>query len=197
MALATRRAAMAGAAVLAAATVAVATLWRKPEVFTPVSGPDEAHVDLQSMAALKLLDPPRAVPAITFTDADGTPYGLDKFAGRGVVLNLWATWCAPCVAELPSLAALARALGEAHVVVLPLSSDRGGAAVVRRFYEERGIVGLGVWLDPKGAAEGALKIRGVPTTLLIDAAGRERARLEGAADWAAPDAQATIRHLLG
>jgi thiol-disulfide isomerase/thioredoxin len=197
MALATRRAALAGAAVLAAATVAVATLWRKSEVFTPVSGPEERRVDLQSMAALKLVDPPRALPPITFTDADGTPYGLDRFAGRGVVLNLWATWCAPCVAELPSLAALARTLGEAHVVVLPLSSDRGGAAVVRRFYEERGIVGLGVWLDPKGAAEEALKIRGVPTTLLIDGAGRERARLEGAADWAAPDAQATIRRLLG
>lgn len=197
MALATRRAALAGAAVLAAATVAVTTLWRKPEVFTPTTGPDADHVDLQGMSALKLSDPPLPVPPITFTDGDGATYGLDKFAGRGVVLNLWATWCAPCVAELPSLAALARALGPAHVVVLPLSGDRGGAPVVRRFYQERGIVGLGVWLDPKGAAEEALKIRGVPTTLLIDGTGRERARLEGAADWASPEAQATIRKLLG
>ncbi|MBN9511200.1 MAG: TlpA family protein disulfide reductase [Alphaproteobacteria bacterium] len=149
------------------------------------------------MSALKLSDPPLPVPPIAFTDGDGATYGLEKFAGRGVVLNLWATWCAPCVAELPSLAALARALGPAHVVVLPLSSDRGGAPVVRRFYQERGIVGLGVWLDPKGAAEEALKIRGVPTTLLIDGTGRERARLEGAADWASPEAQATIRKLLG
>ena len=153
MALATRRAALAGAAVLAAATVAVTTLWRKPEVFTPVTGPDADHVDLQGMSALKLSDPPLPVPPIAFTDGDGATYGLEKFAGRGVVLNLWATWCAPCVAELPSLAALARALGPAHVVVLPLSSDRGGAPVVRRFYQERGIVGLGVWQGGVGAAE--------------------------------------------
>ena len=81
--------------------------------------------------------------------------------------------------------------------MLALSSDRGGAAVVERFYKERGIRDLAVLLDPRGEASRALGARGLPTTLVIDRKGRERVRVEGPADWAAPASVGVIRDLVG
>ncbi|HYZ63942.1 MAG TPA: TlpA disulfide reductase family protein, partial [Acetobacteraceae bacterium] len=134
-------------------------------------------------------------PDIHFTLADGTARTLRDYAGQGIVLNFWATWCVPCVAEMPALAKLAGLVSDARVAVLPLSSDRGGAAAVERFYREKGIEGLPVLLDPRGEAARAFGSRGIPTTVLIDARGRERGRLEGAADWADADAVAAVKEL--
>ena len=139
--------------------------------------------------------PGAALPEIRFTTADGAARTLHDYAGQGVVLNFWATWCVPCVAEMPALAQLASLLGETRVAILPLSSDRGGAPAVERFYREKSIQGLPVLLDPRGEASRAFGARGIPTTVLIDAQGRERGRLEGAADWASPDAVAAVRAL--
>ena len=139
---------------------------------------------------------PVAVPEVRFTGADGAEHTLAEYAGRGIVLNLWATWCVPCVAEMASLDSLARQAPDG-IVVLALSSDRGGAQAVQRFYAERGIRTLPVSLDLRGAAARALGARGIPTTMLIDRAGQERARVEGAADWAAPAAVAAIRRVMG
>jgi thiol-disulfide isomerase/thioredoxin len=135
------------------------------------------------------------VPEFQFTTADGEIRTLKDYAGKGVVLNFWATWCIPCVAEMPALAKLAALVDPAKIAVLPLSSDRAGAAAVRKFYEEKGITGLPVLLDPKGDAARAFGSRGIPTTVLIDARGRERARLEGGADWADPAAVAAVKEL--
>lgn len=128
-------------------------------------------------------------PDLRFTLPDGTVRTIADYAGHGIVLNLWATWCVPCVAEMPALDTLAGAVQRAGVVVLPLSSDRGGAAAVQRFYGEHGVKHLPVILDPSGAAARLLAVRGIPTTLLIDTKGVERGRLEGGADW---DSAATI-----
>jgi thiol-disulfide isomerase/thioredoxin len=145
------------------------------------------------MSALVPTSPPVPPPAFSFLDAAGATRTLADFAGKGVVLNFWATWCMPCVAELPSLAELAAKAPE--VVVLPVSTDHGGLAVVQDFYRSHGIAGLGIWLDPKGAASEALHLRGLPTTLIIDRQGRERGRLEGGADWASAAAVAEIGKL--
>ncbi|HUD62642.1 MAG TPA: TlpA disulfide reductase family protein, partial [Acetobacteraceae bacterium] len=75
---------------------------------------------------LKPTDPPVAAPDIVFVAADGTQHRLTEFLGHGMVINLWATWCAPCVAEMPSLAVLSKTLAPNDIAVLPLSSDRGG-----------------------------------------------------------------------
>jgi thiol-disulfide isomerase/thioredoxin len=146
-------------------------------------------------AALVPTDPPVPAPDIAFAAADGSEHRLSDFIGHGMVINLWATWCVPCVEELPSLAALSKTLAPEDIAVLPLSSDRGGANVVRAFYLEHEISGLPVLLDPRGAAAHAWHTRGIPTSIIIDRSGRERARLEGAADWSTPAAAAIVRRL--
>ncbi|WP_232479224.1 TlpA family protein disulfide reductase [Roseomonas rosulenta] len=138
-----------------------------------------------------------ALPEITFANAEGRPHTLADFAGRGLVINLWATWCPPCVAEMPALDRLAAVLERENIQVLPLSSDRGGREVVQAFYDRTRVQTLRVWLDPRGAAARALGARGLPTTLIVDRGGRERARLEGDAAWDAPEFMAAIRRLVG
>jgi thiol-disulfide isomerase/thioredoxin len=208
-----RRAVLASAGALAGLTVAAATLWRKPAAATgrlidpdaghavarPLVAPeqDEPSVRLQGMSALVLTEPPRPLPDLQFLDAAGASHSLAEFAGNGVVLNLWATWCVPCVAELPALAALAARGQKSGIAVVPLSSDRGGAPVVQRFLASHDLANLPVWLDPKGEIGHALGARGIPTTLVIDRQGRERARLEGAADWASEATLARLRELVG
>ena len=184
---------------LAAGTVAVSLLLRKPAqpaTLTPNTGPDPEVPPLRDISALQAFTLPRAVPAITWHDADGQPHTLAELAGRGVVLNLWATWCAPCVAELPSLAAFARKAAPDGIAVLALSVDRGGAAAVARYFAVHDIQGLAVLTDPMSAAAQLLGTRGVPTTLVIDRQGRERARLEGGTDWSTPQALAAVRKLV-
>ena len=153
--------------------------------------------ELQDLArGLVPTDPPVAAPDIVFVSADGKEHHLREFLGHGMVINLWATWCVPCVAEMPSLAALSKLLAPDDIAVLPLSSDRGGAGVVQAFYQDHGIAGLPVLLDPKGAAARTSHARGIPTSLIIDKKGRERARLEGSADWSTPAAAALVRKLV-
>ena len=170
----------------AAATLASALLPRKPA----------RAADLPDLGRLQETPGGTPLPDLQWKLPDGTVRTIADHAGQGVVLNLWATWCVPCVAEMPALDALANTIG-ADIVVLPLSSDRGGAAAVERFYRERGVAHLPVLLDPTGAAARALGVRGIPTTLVIDRAGRERARMEGAADWNSGPSIATIRRLVG
>ncbi len=156
-----------------------------------------AAENLPSLArVLRPVSPPEAVPETPFLDAAGAPHRLGDFKGRGMVVNLWATWCAPCVAEMPSLQALSVALAPDDIAVLPLSSDRGGAATVQTWFDGHAITALPVLLDPKGALARAVSARGVPTTLIVDRGGQVVARLEGPADWAATDAQALIRKLV-
>lgn len=169
----------------AGGTLASALLARKPRA-AGLAAPD---VGLAAPKAGK------EVPPFTIRLPDGTQRTLADYAGKGVVLNLWATWCVPCVAEMPSLDALAEAVATSGVVVLPVSSDRGGAPAVQGFYAAHGIAHLPVLLDPASAAAHALGARGIPTTLLIDKTGRELARLEGGAAWDSPAAVAMVKRL--
>jgi thiol-disulfide isomerase/thioredoxin len=148
------------------------------------------------MRKFEVLPTPRAMPEIAFTTLAGAPAGLGEFRGRIVLLNLWATWCAPCVQEMPSLERLQTKLGGDAFTVLALSSDRGGARVVEPFLENLGLTALKPYLDPRGAATRALGAQGLPTTLLIDREGREIGRLEGAAQWDGPAAMALLRYYL-
>lgn len=148
-------------------------------------------------ADLTLIVPPTPAPNFIFVTSDGSERSLSEFRGWGMVVNFWATWCAPCVAEMPALAALSRALAPHDIAVMPLSSDRGGAAVVRRFYEAQKLSGLPILLDPKGEAGRKFDLRGIPATIVIDKKGQLRARLDGAADWSGAAVAAQIRRLVG
>jgi len=195
-----RRAALALVGV-AGGTLASALLVRKlearrPEVIhltRPVG--DEPDGDLEDLSNLKPTVPPAQAPNIAFSLADGTVRHLQDFRGRGMLINFWATWCRPCVAEMPALAKLSAAVAPLDVAVMPLSDDQGGAVAVRRFYEAHGITALPVLLDQSGDAARAFNIRGFPTTILVDAHGLEHARLEGAADWSSPDAVKLVSKL--
>jgi thiol-disulfide isomerase/thioredoxin len=123
------------------------------------------------------------VPLIPFLDEDGAKLTLERFRGKIVVLNLWATWCTPCVAEMPMLDRLQQQLENAGVVVVALSLDRGGPDVVREFFDEHGIEHLKVYVDPTMRAQSDLTVVGLPTTILIDREGNERGRLVGPAEW--------------
>ena len=159
-----------------------------------LAGPAQAET-LQDMSALVLASPPASPPAITFLSPDGATHRLADYRGKGVVVNLWATWCAPCVAELPSLDRLAGVLGPDNVVVLPLSSDTGGAKAVEAFYKQHHIRHLPVLLDPEGKAIQAWAAPGIPLTILIDRQGRQTARLLGGAAWDTAQAASTVRKL--
>ena len=99
------------------------------------------------------------------------------------MLNLWATWCAPCIEELPTLDHLQQQLAPLGVVVLALSIDRGGPKAVREFLDENEIKNLGVFVDPTMRAQSDLNVIGLPTTIVIDRDGRERGRIVGPAAW--------------
>jgi thiol-disulfide isomerase/thioredoxin len=118
-----------------------------------------------------------------FLDEHGVMVNLDRFRGKVVVLNLWATWCTPCVAEMPMLDRLQQQLKDVDVVVVALSLDRGGPAAVKAFYQEHGIKHLGIYVDPSMRAQSDFKVIGLPTTILIDRDGRDRGRVVGPAEW--------------
>lgn len=190
-----RRAAL-KSALAGAVTLAAATLPRKLAAQTILSPKPDRIVRLRGMEGLILTDPPVRSDQ-GFTDADGKPVTIADFRGKGLVVNLWATWCVPCVAEMPALDALAEKVAKDGILVLPISSDRGGAPVVSKFYAAHNVSHLGVWLDPRGAASRGWSVKGLPTTIIIDREGRERARLEGGAEWASDEAVATLRKLIG
>jgi thiol-disulfide isomerase/thioredoxin len=135
-------------------------------------------------------------PEIAFQDAEGRNLGLGDFRGRVAVVNYWATWCAPCVEEMPSLDRLQVQMGSAGVAVLAISVDRGGLRQVAPFFAANSLANLPVYLDPSGASMRAFAVRGLPTTIVIDPDGFERGRLEGAAAWDSPAAERMLRQYL-
>ncbi len=140
---------------------------------------------------------PATVPPIYFTNEDGLVGKLTDFTGKVVLLNLWATWCAPCVKELPSLDRLQGRLGGEEFQVLALSQDRGGRLTVSPFLDRLKLNNLPVYLDPEGKTLHDLGVGGLPTTFLIDRQGRALGRLEGEADWDSPEALRLIQLAIG
>jgi thiol-disulfide isomerase/thioredoxin len=132
-----------------------------------------------------------AAPDTPFEDPDGEKVTLADFRGKRVLLNLWATWCAPCVKELPTLDALQTREGE-RLTVLTVSQDLEGRAKVEAFLEKGKYRTLEAWLDPEMALMSDLGVSSLPTTILYDAAGREVWRVAGDKDWAGAEAAALL-----
>jgi thiol-disulfide isomerase/thioredoxin len=121
---------------------------------------------------------------------------LADFRGKVVLLNIWATWCAPCRREMPTLDRLQAQLGGSDFEVVALSIDRKGLPVVKEFYAEIGLDTLPIYVDQSGSAQRTLSVLGVPTTLLLDREGNEIGRLLGPAEWDSPEMMAFFRDYL-
>lgn len=145
------------------------------------------------MAPLLLRPKPLDLPEIAFADRDGKPKSLADFAGKVVLLNIWATWCVPCREEMATLDKLEAALGGKDFQVVAVNIDRGGADKPKSFLAETGATHLSLYTDPSGKLFSKLKAVGMPTTLLIDREGHEIGRLVGPANWDSPDALALIK----
>jgi thiol-disulfide isomerase/thioredoxin len=167
--------------IIAAATgLAAAGFWGNcsPAQLSEADLPDAMDVLTQMM--------PQAAPKLVFRNIKGKQLGLPDYAGHALVVNLWATWCGPCVAELPSFAALSHQLAGSGALVLPISIDMNGADAVRPFYKSHGITSLPILLDPDGTNLEVLNTDGIPVTIILNAAGQMVARMDGAANWNTP-----------
>jgi thiol-disulfide isomerase/thioredoxin len=142
------------------------------------------------------IEPPLQMPAPSFQDKLGQPLNLGAFKGKVVLLNFWATWCPPCVAEMPALDKLQADLGGDGFQVVAISTDRQGIKVSAPFYRRIGLTHLGLYNDARGNLFDALDGKALPTTYLIGRDGRVIGTLEGPAQWDSEAAKALIQHYM-
>lgn len=131
-------------------------------------------------------------PKTPFSDEYGTSTTIDAFVGKIVIVNFWATWCAPCIKEMPSLERLAARLPAEKFVVIVVSQDKGGASKAKPFLDRIGVRSLPLYVDPNGRLSRELGVRGLPTTVVIARDGTVVGKLEGAAEWDANDVVAYL-----
>ncbi|WP_342360888.1 thiol:disulfide interchange protein TlpA [Terrarubrum flagellatum] len=152
------------------------------------------------VAALVVRDNPGALPNLDFVRPDGQAMKLSDFKGKTVLLNLWATWCAPCRKEMPALDRLQESFGGEDFQVVSINIDQRGEDKPHKFLNEIGVTRLVRYADASAKVfsdlKGAGKAFGMPTTILIDRNGCEIGNLAGPAEWSSPDAFALIRAAL-
>jgi thiol-disulfide isomerase/thioredoxin len=134
-----------------------------------------------------------AAPDAQFEGPDGKPTSLAAFRGAPVLVNLWATWCAPCIKEMPTLDALA---GDGKLKVVAVSQDLEGRKAAAPFLAKHGWTKLAGYADPKLGLSTGLNAN-LPTTILYDAAGKELWRVQGAMEWTGPEARALLTEAAG
>ncbi|MDE2357391.1 MAG: TlpA family protein disulfide reductase [Alphaproteobacteria bacterium] len=158
---------------------------------------DLTGLNTGAMANLQLTKSPAAEPSTVFHDAKGGAHTLAEFKGKVLVLNLWAYWCAPCKEEIPSLARLQTEFAGQDVAIVPVSVGKGDDEVKGQAFLAQNPP-LAFYTEPTYALAFAFKptIEGMPTTIIYDRQGVERARLSGGADWSGPDAKKVIEALL-
>ncbi|MDX8533790.1 TlpA disulfide reductase family protein [Mesorhizobium sp. VK25A] len=148
------------------------------------------------VAALQPADPPQSLKSLAFNGPDGKPMTIADHAGKTVLLNLWATWCAPCRAEMPALDALQKEKGSSAFEVIAVNVDTGDDTKPKKFIKEIGVETLGFYRDPTIALFNEAKTRGLalglPVTMLIDADGCLIAHMNGPAEWSSPDAKRLV-----
>ncbi|MDO5612396.1 MAG: TlpA disulfide reductase family protein [Paracoccus sp. (in: a-proteobacteria)] len=150
----------------------------------------------QAAGLVRLADTfPAQIADATFGDLDGGEHQLSDWQGQALLVNFWATWCAPCREEMPSLDALQQEMGGDDFQVLTIAAGRNPPEAMRKFFAETGIETLPLLTDPRMELARAMGVVGLPVTVLIDREGREVARLNGEADWASDAALEVVRAL--
>jgi thiol-disulfide isomerase/thioredoxin len=144
------------------------------------------------MAAFLVKSERKPVKDSAFQDGTGKAVKLSDWKGKVILVNLWATWCAPCRKEMPDLARLQAEMGSGDFEVLAISVDAKGAEASSAFLKETGADSLKLYVEPTTTIVADLQAIGLPSTILIDRTGHEIGRLIGPADWASPEAKALI-----
>ncbi|WP_044006242.1 TlpA family protein disulfide reductase [Jannaschia sp. CCS1] len=157
---------------------------------------DLSELQVGDMRGLVIHSDPVAVSDLPFVQADETEGALADYAGQHVVLNFWATWCAPCREEMPSLQALQDELGGDAFQVVTLATGRNPPQAIRRFFDEEGVTTLPQHRDINQQIAREMGIFGLPITVVLDPSGQEIARLRGDADWASPEAVAMLQAII-
>jgi len=138
----------------------------------------------------------RARPATSWKNAEGKKISLADFSGKVVMINFWASWCAPCIRELPSIDRLQAHLGGDKFTVVAISIDRGGKPVARRMLKRINSKNLALYLDRDSSTARSLGVRNMPTTIVYDQKGREVGKLEGGAEWDSAEAVALLKYFI-
>ena len=167
-------------------------------------GANAAAADMASVEALRDGDmkklvfhaEPQTASDVPFTDPDGTEHRLSDWQGKHVILNFWATWCAPCRKEMPMLDALQTEFGGDDFEVVTIAAGRNSVQGIRRFFEEIGVENLPILLDPKQELSREMGVFGLPITVILNPEGQEIARLRGEADWESESAKAIVSALI-
>ena len=158
----------------------------------PATGLDAYAKD--SLKKLTRRENPPTQPSTVFTVASGESFALESLRGKTVLVNIWATWCAPCIKEMPSLDRLQAKRGGEDFEVITISIDRTKYEPAK-FFADKNIENLKPWHDGSYGIPGNLQLRGYPTTVIYNPQGREIAVLEGEAEWDSPEALALIDYL--
>ena len=152
------------------------------------------------VAALLPADPPQSLKSLAFNGPDGKPMSLADHAGKVTLLNLWATWCAPCRAEMPALDALQKEMGSDRFEVVAVNVDTGDDTKPKKFLGDIGVGTLGYYSDHTMTVFNDVKKRGLalglPVTMLVDGSGCLIAHMNGPAEWSGPDAKKLVETAL-
>ena len=142
-------------------------------------------------------DEAKVIQDFEFIDDDGKAHNLIDFKGKVLLLNFWATWCKPCVDEMPALSQLTSKIKNPNIVIMPISLDFKGASEVKDFYDDYKIDNLPIYLDNKNQGFNILQIKALPTTLIIDKNGNEVARILGQINWNSDNVIDYLNNLAG
>lgn len=153
-------------------------------LLTPIAHP---QIQGNELASLKIHKTAIKVPNIEFIDQSGKKITNANLIGKVSVINLWATWCPPCVKELPSIDRLAKIVSQEDIKIYAVSQDRAGNKIVPPYFQKLKLKNLTIYLDNQGSLMAAFKTPVLPTTVIIDKNGNEIARLVGEISWDSPE----------
>ena len=148
------------------------------------------------MKKLNLHSTAKEVPEAVFFTEDGGEMTLAAYKGKVLLVNFWATWCAPCRKEMPSLAALQDEFGGEDFAVVTIATGRNPPPAMKKFFDEIGVTNLPLHRDPKQAVARKMAVLGLPVTVVLNSKGQEIGRLLGDADWHSDEARALVAALL-